>query len=325
MSEYIGDTINCKFKGKSIISIDQFGRNDFETLFKEAEQAELLVKKHGRVPVLDKYILNNVFYEASTRTSSSFAAAMMRYKGAVIQVNDAASFSSVTKGESLQDTIRSFEQYGDVTVLRHPQIGAAAAAAKVSGVPIINAGDGAGEHPTQAILDMHTIMQQHGHLDGLTITMVGDLKHGRTVHSLAKALSMFKGIKLNYVSPPELAMPKEYQQIVKKRGITQAEYVSLEDALPKSDVLYAVRMQGERFVDQSEYDRLKNSYRVTPKTLKLAKKKMKILHPLPRNAEISTDIDTDPRAAYFKQMQYGMYCRMALLALVLGESGFNVK
>ena len=203
-------------------------------------------------------------------------------------------------------------------IARHPEVGASATAAKYARKPIINAGDGVGEHPTQALLDLFTIHEELGEVDGLTVTMLGDLKYGRTVHSLARLLSLYE-VELNYVSPEILKIPPEIIKEVDGMGIPQAEFTSLEPALPKTDVLYITRVQKERFERLSDYESVKSAYIITPQTLTNANEQMIIMHPLPRVGEISMEIDDDPRAAYFRQMEYGLYVRMALLAMVLGK------
>ena len=205
-------------------------------------------------------------------------------------------------------------------VIRNPEVGSAAEAAKHAGIPVLNAGDGAGEHPTQALLDTYTMREELGRLDDLTVTMVGDLKYGRTVHSLARLLTRFKGIKLNYVSPSILRMPQEVVDEVAETGVTQTVHDGLDEVLPHTDVLYVTRIQKERFEDPTAYDKVKGAYVITPEVLSRAKQDMCVMHPLPRVNEISVECDTDPRAAYFRQMEYGMYVRMALLALVLGKA-----
>jgi aspartate carbamoyltransferase len=227
----------------------------------------------------------------------------------------------VSKGESLPDTVRTLECYADVIVLRHPEVGSAAIAAKAARKPVLNAGDGVGEHPTQALLDLFTIFEELGAgvVDGLTVTMLGDLKYGRTVHSLARLLTLFD-VKLNYVSPDILRMPKEVMDEVSAKGIPQTECDSLENCLPETDVLYVTRVQKERFEDPAEYEKVKGAFVVDTQIMKAAKKEMIVMHPLPRVGEISPDFDDDPRAAYFRQMEYGLYVRMALLAMVLGKA-----
>jgi aspartate carbamoyltransferase len=220
----------------------------------------------------------------------------------------------------LPDTIRTLECYADVIVLRHPETGSAAIAAKAAKKPVINAGDGVGEHPTQALLDTFTISEELGRLDNLTVTMLGDLKYGRTVHSLARLLSQFKNIKLNYVSPDILKMPKEVMDEVAAKNVPQAEFSSLEKVLPETDVLYVTRVQKERFEDPADYEKVKGAYVIDPEIMKAAKQEMIVMHPLPRVGEISPEFDDDPRAAYFRQMEYGLYVRMAVLAMVLGKA-----
>jgi aspartate carbamoyltransferase len=243
---------------------------------------------------------------------------MERLGGSVIPINE-VKYSSVSKGESLPDTVRTLECYADVIVIRHPEVGSAAQAAKAARKPVINAGDGIGEHPTQALLDAFTIREELGHLDGLTVTLLGDLKHGRTVHSLARLLSLYK-VKLNYIAPDILRMPAELIEELKAKGIEQAEYTTIDKALPESDVLYVTRVQKERFADEAVYESVKGAYVIDPKVMKAGKERMIVMHPLPRVGEISPEFDDDPRAAYFRQMEYGLYVRMALLAMVLGKA-----
>lgn len=314
----LGDQRTGRFYGKDILSVSQFSREDIEYVFGVAEAMRTMVAHIGTIDLLKGKILANLFYEPSTRTQSSFMAAMQRLGGSVIPISEVR-YSSVAKGESLPDTVRSLECYADVIVLRHPEMGAAAIAAQAARKPIINAGDGVGEHPTQALLDLFTIQGELGRLDGLTVTMLGDLKFGRTVHSLSRLLSLF-GAKLNYVSPDILRMPAEVVSELKARGTSQTEHGSLDAVLADTDVLYVTRVQKERFEDLGVYESVKNAFVITPKTLERAKPKMAILHPLPRVGEISTDVDADPRAAYFRQMECGLYVRMALLAMVLGKA-----
>ncbi|HSJ87245.1 MAG TPA: aspartate carbamoyltransferase, partial [Anaerolineales bacterium] len=315
-----GENKNADWYGKDIISVKQFGRSDLEYVFGVAHEMRGMVESIGTFDLLKGKILANLFYEPSTRTSSSFTAAMERLGGSVIPINEVR-YSSVSKGESLPDTIRTLECYADVIVLRHPETGSAAIAAKAARKPVINAGDGVGEHPTQALLDMFTIFEElnAGSVDGMTVTMLGDLKYGRTVHSLARLLSLFN-VRINYVSPEILRMPKEVMDEVGTKGIQQAEFNSLSDVLPKTDVLYVTRVQKERFEDPADYEKVKGAYVIDPEIMKIAKQDMIVMHPLPRVGEISVDFDGDPRAAYFRQMEYGLYVRMALLAMVLGKA-----
>ena len=315
-----GDQRTAPWYGKDIISVKQFKREDLEYIFGVAHEMRGMVERVGTFDLLKGKILANLFYEPSTRTSSSFTAAMERLGGSVIPINE-VKYSSVSKGESLPDTIRTLECYADVIVLRHPETGSAAIAAKAARKPVINAGDGVGEHPTQALLDTFTIFEElrGGSVDGMNVTMLGDLRYGRTVHSLARLLSLFK-VKINYVSPEILRMPKEVMKEVGEKGILQAEFSSLTDILPETDVLYVTRVQKERFEDPAEYEKVKGAYVIDPEIMKAAKQEMIVMHPLPRVGEISVDFDDDPRAAYFRQMEYGLYVRMALLAMVLGKA-----
>ena len=315
-----GENKNAEWYGKDIISVKQFKREDLEYVFGVAHEMRGMVERVGTFDLLKGKILANLFYEPSTRTSSSFTAAMERLGGSVIPINEVR-YSSVTKGESLPDTVRTLESYADVIVLRHPETGSAAIAAQAARKPVINAGDGVGEHPTQALLDTFTIFEElgAGRIDGLTVTMLGDLKYGRTVHSLARLLSLYK-VKLNYVSPDILRTPKEVMDEVAAKKIPQAEFSSLEKILPETDVLYVTRVQKERFEDPADYEKVKGAYVIDPAIMKSAKKDMIVMHPLPRVGEISVDFDDDPRAAYFRQMEYGLYVRMALLAMVLGKA-----
>lgn len=313
-----GDRRDAPFYGKHIISVKQFSRDDLTYIFEVAHEMREMVMRVGSFDLLKGKILANLFYEPSTRTSSSFTAAMERLGGSVIPINEVR-YSSVAKGESLPDTVRTLEAYADVIVLRHPQKGAAALAAQYARKPIINAGDGVGEHPTQALLDLFTIREELGQVDGLTVTMLGDLKYGRTVHSLARLLSLYD-VRLNYVSPNILQMPREIIAELEEMGIPQAEHETLDPVLAETDVLYVTRVQKERFEDLSEYEQVKGAYIITPETMALAKERMILMHPFPRVGEISMEVDADPRAAYFRQMEYGLYVRMALLAMVLGKA-----
>lgn len=314
----LGDQRNAPFYGKDILTVNQFSRADLEYIFGVAHEMRETVSRVGTFDLLKGKILANLFYEPSTRTSSSFTAAMERLGGSVIPINEVR-YSSVAKGESLPDTVRTLECYADVIVLRHPEVGASTLAAQYARKPIINAGDGVGEHPTQALLDLFTILSELRQVDGLTVTMLGDLKYGRTVHSLARLLSLYN-VRLNYVSPDILQMPAEIIAELDDKGIPQVEVTTLETVLSESDVLYVTRVQKERFDDQAEYESARGAYVITPETLKSAKDRMIVMHPLPRVGEISMEVDSDPRAAYFRQMEYGLYVRMALLAMVLGKA-----
>ncbi len=313
-----GDRQDAPFYGKDILSVKQFSHDDLDYVFGVATEMEEMVRRIGSFDLLKGKILANLFYEPSTRTSSSFTAAMERLGGSVIPISEVR-YSSVSKGESLPDTVRTLEAYADVIVLRHPEVGSAELAAHYARKPIINAGDGVGEHPTQALLDLFTILQELQTIDGLTVTMVGDLKYGRTVHSLARLLTLFD-VRINYVSPDLLQMPADIMEEIHQKGTPQSVYNSLDPVLAESDVLYVTRVQKERFTDPEVYETVKNAFIITPETMRQAKENMIVMHPLPRVGEISMDVDDDPRAAYFRQMEYGLYVRMALLAMVLGKS-----
>jgi aspartate carbamoyltransferase len=314
-----GENKQADWYGKDVLSVKQFAHDDLEYVFGVAHEMRGMVERIGTFDLLKGKILANLFYEPSTRTSSSFTAAMERLGGSVIPISE-VKYSSVSKGESLPDTVRTLECYADVIVLRHPETGSAAIAAKAARKPVINAGDGAGEHPTQALLDAFTIAEELGRLDNLNVTMLGDLRYGRTVHSLARLLSLFSNIKLNYVSPDILKMPKEVMDEVAEKKVPQTEYSSLEKVLAQTDVLYVTRVQKERFEDPADYEKVKGAYVIDPEIMKAAKQEMIVMHPLPRVGEISPEFDDDPRAAYFRQMEYGLYVRMALLAMVLGKA-----
>jgi aspartate carbamoyltransferase len=313
-----GDQRTAPFYGNDILSVLQFSRKDLDYIFGVAHEMREMVARVGTFDLLKGKILANLFYEPSTRTSSSFTSAMERLGGSVIPINEVR-YSSVSKGESLPDTVRTLECYTDVIVLRHPDVGASTLAAKYAHKPVINAGDGVGEHPTQALLDLFTIVEELGSVDGLTVTMLGDLKYGRTVHSLARLLSLYD-VRLNYVSPEILRMPGEIIAELETKGIPQQEHEDLRAVLANTDVLYVTRVQKERFANQADYEIVSGAYVISQDTLRQAKDRMIVMHPLPRVNEISMDVDDDPRAAYFRQMEYGLYVRMALLAMVLGKA-----
>ncbi|KAF7971570.1 hypothetical protein HWV62_20816 [Athelia sp. TMB] len=301
---------------RHILSVKQFTHRDMHDLFTIAHEMRLQVERNGTLDILKGKVLCTLFYEPSTRTSSSFDAAMKRCGGEVIQVN--ADTSSVTKGETLPDTIRSLGCYADAIVIRHPDVGSSQLAAKFSPVPIINAGDGVGEHPTQALLDVYTIRSELGTVNGRTITLLGDLKNGRTVHSLVTLLCLYS-VRLNLVSPRSLAMPSSVISAARKTGATVNQYESLEEVLGETDVLYVTRVQKERFANELEWQRVKDSYRIDHAVLARAKEDMIVMHPLPRVNEIDPEVDFDSRrAVYFRQMRYGLFVRMALLASVMG-------
>jgi aspartate carbamoyltransferase len=313
-----GDQRTAPWYGKDIISVKQFSRSDLEYIFAVAHEMRVMVERVGTFDLLKGKILASIFYEPSTRTSSSFVAAMQRLGGSVINISEVR-YSSVAKGESLPDTIRTLECYADVVVIRHPELGSAAKAAEAAHKPVINAGDGVGEHPTQALLDAFTIHEELGRMDDLTVTMLGDLKYGRTVHSLSRLMALYNA-RLHYVSPDILRMPPEIIAELEAKGVRQTEHATLDKALPETDVLYVTRVQQERFESEQVYDSVKSAFVVDRKVMAGAKKDMIVMHPLPRVTEISPDFDADPRAAYFRQMEFGLYVRMALLAMVLGKA-----
>lgn len=302
-----------QFDGRDIISIKDFSREEINYIFKIAKTMEPKAEKGSEM--LRGKILATLFFEASTRTRLSFESSMHKLGGSTIGFAE-AEIASVKKGENLADTVRTVENYADVIALRHPLEGAARLAAEFSKVPIINGGSGAEEHPTQALLDMYTMQKEGGKIDGLKIAMVGDLRYGRTVHSLAYALSLYN-VELYLVSPETLKMRREVLQTIKER-IPVTERTSLEKIIPLVDVLYVTRIQKERFPDPAEYAKVKGSYRIDSEALSEAKKDLVILHPLPRVDEIAPEVDNTSYARYFQQVRNGIVVRMALLALILG-------
>jgi aspartate carbamoyltransferase catalytic subunit len=304
-------------KGKDILHGNQFSKKDIDAIIKVASELEKELKKKDSLNLLKGKILATLFYEPSTRTRLSFEAAMQRLGGGIIGMGSVES-SSVAKGETLADTVRTVSQYADVIVIRHPRTGSAKEAADVTPIPVINAGDGTGQHPTQALLDIYTIKKETGSLKNLTIAMVGDLKNGRTVHALAEILSLF-GARLYLVSPDSLRMPAEITSNLKAKKIGIVETEDMMEATAASDLVYMTRIQKERFSDLSEYERVKGSYVINEEFLKRLKKKITILHPLPRVDEINPEVDAYPGAAYFRQVRNGVFIRMALLAMILGK------
>jgi aspartate carbamoyltransferase catalytic subunit len=259
-----------------------------------------------------------LFYEPSTRTRFSFESAMHRLGGSVVSTENAAEFSSVAKGETLEDTVRILNGYADVLVLRHHEVGSAKRAASVSRIPVINAGDGAGQHPTQALLDLYTIHKEIGSIDGLRIAMVGDLAQGRTVRSLAYLLSKFQNIRIYFAAPPLLKMKEDILDHLREKRVWYTEETDLDKVLPEVNVVYQTRIQKERFGDRiADYEQCRGVYLINAESLRLMKADAIVMHPLPRLEEISMEVDRDPRAAYFRQAQNGLYVRMALLTMVL--------
>ncbi|HCP32604.1 TPA: aspartate carbamoyltransferase [Candidatus Acetothermia bacterium] len=305
-------------RNQDILRADQFSKEEVVLIMDTARAFEQDLQAGKVLDTMSGQVLATLFFEPSTRTRLSFESAMLRLGGGVVTVANPKT-SSAAKGESLHDTIRTVEGYADLIVLRHPQIGAAEQAAAATDKPVLNAGDGAGQHPTQSLLDLYTIEKEKKTADGLTISLAGDLKNGRTVHSLVDLLTLFD-VKFYFVAPPALRMPQAIVAKLKNKGIKVTEAESLEEALAASDVLYMTRIQRERFKDPSEYDRLKDTYVLTKAMLAGAKEGMTVMHPLPRVNEIATEVDSYAGAAYFRQAANGIPIRMALLALVTGRA-----
>lgn len=304
-------------KGRSLIEPGNFSLEETDGLFALAEKIE--TDEHYLRESCRGKLLATLFFEPSTRTRLSFEAAMLRLGGSCLGFADPGS-SSAVKGESLADTVRMAASYADAIVMRNPKEGAALLASRYSPVPVINAGDGGHHHPTQTLTDLLTIRRLRGQIKNLTVGFCGDLKFGRTVHSLAKALARYENINLIFISPEELIIPEYITRHLHKHHIEFSETQSLEEAMPRLDVLYMTRVQRERFFNEEDYIRLKDTYVLNKEKMALGKKDLIILHPLPRVNEIAVEVDTDPRAAYFKQAKYGMYVRMALLSSILGVS-----
>jgi len=302
--------------GRDILSITDLSKEEIEQVLDQAARFAQALAQGQRLDLLAGRILATLFYEPSTRTRLSFESAMHRLGGAVISVAQGRLSSSAAKGETIADAARVIAGYADVIVQRHPAIGSAQEAADAADVPVINAGDGAGEHPTQALLDLYTIRREKGRLDGLHVGLVGDLKYGRTVHSLARALAHWS-VTMTFVAPPSLAMPAEITAALREQGCTVHETTDLQAAAQDCDVLYVTRIQKERFADPDEYQALRGSYVVDRALVEAAKPGITIMHPLPRVDEIARDVDPLPNAAYFRQAHNGVPVRMALLALVL--------
>lgn len=300
-------------KGRNLIQPEDFSVEEIDEILELSQKIIDNPSKYSRI--CEGKLMATLFYEPSTRTRLSFESAMKRLGGQVIGFSEPNS-SSVSKGESLGDTIRTVSSYVDVIVMRHPQFGAANEAVKYTEVPFINAGDGGNQHPTQTLTDLLTIKSLKGNLENHTIGLCGDLKNGRTVHSLVKAMARYKNNKFVFISPKELEMPEYIKEAIK--GHEYYETTNLDEAIEKLDVLYMTRVQQERFEDKAEYDRLKDYYILNKAKLNHAKKDMLVMHPLPRVNEIDTDVDADERAVYFKQAKYGMFVRMALITRLLG-------
>ncbi len=301
------------FAGRDIISIRDFSREEMLKVLDTAESFE----KRGFGGLLEGKVIATLFFEPSTRTRLSFESAAQRLGARVIGFADAGA-SSTAKGETLWDTIKTVERYCDAIVIRHPAEGAARLAAEAAGVPVINAGDGANQHPTQTMLDLYTIRKTKGTLEGLKIGFLGDLKYGRTVHSLALALAHFKST-LYFIAPEALKMPEWLMEELAATGVKSREYVNPADCMKELDILYVTRIQKERFADPVEYNKYKNFYRIDRASLKNAGKGLKVMHPLPRVDEIAKDVDETEHSLYFDQLANGIPVRQALLALVLGK------
>jgi aspartate carbamoyltransferase catalytic subunit len=299
-------------KNKSLVSITDFSKEEQLAILDLAASFE----KNPTQKILEDYVVATLFFEPSTRTRLSFESAVSRLGGKIIGFSDTSS-TSVQKGESLKDTIKTVCNYSDLIVMRHPKEGSARFASEVASVPIINAGDGANQHPTQTLLDMYTIKQTQGKLDNLNIAFVGDLKYGRTVHSLVMALCKFN-CTFHLVSPFELKLPSSVKIHIKENNLEYYQYTTLDEVFPKIDILYMTRIQKERFSDPMEYEKIKNSYILTNDMLTNTKDNLKILHPLPRVNEINEDVDDNSKAYYFQQALNGVYVRQALITSILG-------
>jgi len=305
--------LGLKFKGRDITSIKEFTREEVDYILEVAGAMEPVAKSGS--DMLRGRILGTLFFEPSTRTRLSFETAMHKLGGSVVGFAEPGT-ASIKKGENLADTIRVVENYADILVLRHPLEGAARFASEFAHIPVVNAGSGAEEHPTQALLDLYTILKEKGRIDGLDVALVGDLRYGRTVHSLAYALSLYD-VKLHLVSPELLRMRREVLDIIREK-IEVTEKTKVTEVLPKLDVLYVTRIQKERFPDPAEYAKVRGTYRINLDTLKNAKEGLIIMHPLPRVDEIAAEVDVTPYARYFQQVWNGIVVRMGLLALILG-------
>lgn len=299
-------------KNRSLISINDYSKEEYIKILDIAEGFE----ENPRQKILENHVIATLFFEPSTRTRLSFESAISQLGGKIIGFTDASS-SSVSKGETLMDTVKTVANYSDLIVMRHPLDGSARWASEVAGVPIINAGDGANQHPTQCLLDMYSIRKTQGTLENIHIAFVGDLKYGRTVHSLVIAMTQFNAT-FHLVSPEELKLPSVIKKYIKDAGLKYHQYTEIEDIMDKVDILYMTRIQRERFADPMEYERVKNSYILKNDMLENSKPNMRVLHPLPRVNEIEEAVDQNPKAYYFQQALNGVYVREALLAAILG-------
>ncbi len=299
-------------KNRSLISINDFSKKEHLKILELAAEFE----KDSRQQILTKHVIASLFFEPSTRTRLSFESAISMLGGHIIGFTDTSS-TSVKKGESLRDTIKTVSNYADLIVMRHPFDGSARFASEVAGVPIINAGDGSNQHPTQTLLDLYSIQQTQNTLENLTVGFVGDLKYGRTVHSLLMALSNFN-CKFHFVAPSFLQIPEQYQMFLKNKGLEFHTLSNIHDVIPEVDILYMTRIQRERFSDPSEYEKVKDSYELKRDDLSTSKDNMQVLHPLPRVNEINIDVDDSGKGYYFQQALNGVYVRQAIVSLILG-------
>jgi aspartate carbamoyltransferase catalytic subunit len=299
-------------KANSLISITDFTKDEYLKIMRLAEEFEA----NPNQKLLQGKVIATLFFEPSTRTRLSFETAINRLGGKIIGFSDSSS-SSVSKGETLHDTIRMVGNYADMIIMRHPLEGSARYASEVSCVPVINAGDGANQHPSQTLLDMYSIIKTQGRLDDINLFLVGDLKYGRTVHSLLMAMVQFENPIFNFIAPPELAMPNEYKLYLASKGVRFFEHTEFTDIINAADIIYMTRVQKERFIDPVEYEKVKNIYILRDEMLKNTKENMRILHPLPRINEIHTDVDSNPKAYYFTQAKNGVYTRMAIISHLL--------
>ena len=299
-------------QAKSLISITDFTKGEYLKIMQLAEDFEA----NPNQKLLQGKVIATLFFEPSTRTRLSFETAINRLGGKIIGFSDSAS-SSVSKGETLHDTIRMVSNYADMIIMRHPLEGSARYASEISNVPVINAGDGANQHPSQTLLDMYSILKTQGRLDNINLFLVGDLKYGRTVHSLIMALLQFENPIFNFIAPPELALPNEYKIHLTEKGIRYFEHTEFTNIINAADIIYMTRVQKERFIDPVEYEKVKNIYILRNEMLGNTKETMKILHPLPRINEIHTDVDSNPKAYYFTQAKNGVFTRMAIIAHLL--------
>ncbi|GER28020.1 aspartate carbamoyltransferase [Striga asiatica] len=307
-----------KFQLEDIIEAQQFDRETLISIFDVALEMEKVEKNSPGSQILKGYLMATLFYEPSTRTRLSFESAMKRLGGEVLTTENAREFSSAAKGETLEDTIRTVEGYSDIIVMRHFESGAARRAASTAGIPVINAGDGPGQHPTQALLDVYTIQREIGKLDGIKVGLVGDLAYGRTVRSLAYLLAKFKDVKIYFVAPEVVKMKDDIKNYLTSEGVEWEESRDLIEVASKCDVVYQTRIQRERFGERIDlYEEARGKYIVNRDVLDVMQKHAVVMHPLPRLDEITVDVDIDPRAAYFRQAKNGLYIRMALLKLLL--------